>query len=158
MFLKVRCGCLLEKPAAQAALCPAGHRFGPAKSSTMSGASPPVDALEPEGWAHNGAGKIVRGKPRSKAVDAYFKHSRALQAEDVLRMQVVEGSACVGFAAESYDVEKHVETCKGTAWVFLLTGMTLIRSGISQDGEDHIHPDHLTEHIPKTPLQPGPSH
>jgi hypothetical protein len=78
-------------------------------SSTMSGSPPPVDVLEPEGWSHNKEGHIAEGRLGSKGYDAYFKHSRELQAQDVLRTKAVEvgGGACVGFAAESYDVEKH---------------------------------------------------
>ena len=116
----------------------------------MPGSPPPVDALEPGGWAHDGNGEIGEGKPRSKGSVAYFKHSRELQAQDVLRMQVVEGGdASVGFAAESYDVEKHWKTYKSIAWVFLTTGSTYISSDISEDGEEHYHFD-LGPHIPKT--------
>jgi hypothetical protein len=68
----------------------------------MSGSSPPVDALEPEGWKHNRWGEISEGLPQSKGERALFKHSRELQAQAVLRSKVVEvgGSAYVGFAAE----------------------------------------------------------
>jgi hypothetical protein len=111
----------------------------------MSGSSPPVDVLEPEDWKHSEGGEIAEGKPRSTGGRACFRHSRALQAQDVLRTKVVEvgGIACVGFAAESYDVEKHGETAKSTAWVNLSNGSTAICSAISQDGERHVHLLHL---------------
>ena len=66
-------------------------------------------------------------------------------------MQVVEGrNASVGFATESYDVEKHGATWKSTAWVWLESGTTRIGSDVSQNGEDHFHLDRLKDHIPKT--------
>ena len=120
----------------------------------MSGFSPPpVDVLAPEGWAHSEGGEIAEGKPQwCKGNAAYFMHSRELQAHDVLRTKVVKvgGIACVGFAAESYDVEKHGETDKSTAWVYLSNGTTVIYSDISRDGEEHIHRNHLNNYIPKT--------
>jgi hypothetical protein len=68
----------------------------------MSGSSPPpVDALTQEGWAHDEGGEIVKGKLQSKGVDAFFMHSRELQAQDVLRTRVEGGGAWVGFATES---------------------------------------------------------
>ena len=123
-----------------------------APSSTMSGSSPPVDVLAPEGWAHDGRGEVSEGKPQSKGgvEAALFMHSRELQAGDVLRTQVEGGGAWVGFAAESYDAEKHWETNKSTAWVSLSDGATDINSGISRDGEQHLHPNHLKDYIPKT--------
>ena len=103
------------------------------------------------GWSHDCYGEIAEGKPQSKGGAAYFRHSRELQAHDVLRTQVVEGGgAWVGFATESYDVEKHGETIKSTAGVSLSTGTTVIDSDISSDGEFHYHPDHLKGYIPKT--------
>jgi hypothetical protein len=118
---------------------------------SMSSSSPPVDVLAPEGWAHSEGGEMVEGKPRSCVGHAFFRHSRELQAHDVLRTQVVEGGgAWVGFATESYDVEKHGETIKSTAGVSLSTGTTVIDSDISSDGEFHYHPDHLKGYIPKT--------
>ena len=85
----------------------------------MSGSSPPVDALEPQGWAHNGNGEIAGRTPQSKGDFAPFKHSRELQAHDVLRTKVEGGAAYVGFATESYDVEKHGETVERIAVVNL---------------------------------------
>ena len=62
----------------------------------------------------------MEGKPQwCKGVFAPFKHSRELQAQDVLRTRVEEGNAVVGFATESYDVAKDRETMKGTAVVAL---------------------------------------
>ena len=119
----------------------------------MSGSSPPVDVLASEGWAHNEGGEIAEGEPRwCKGADASFMHSRELQAHDVLRTKVVQvgGYAYVGFAAESYGVEKHRETIKGTAVVWLSHGTTFIDSDISRDGEHHTHWDHLKDYIPKT--------
>jgi hypothetical protein len=118
----------------------------------MSGSSPPVDVLAPEGWAHNGNGEMAEGKPKSKGNWAPFKHSRELQAHDVSRTKVVEGGggAIVGFATESYDVEKHGETINSTAVVDLFDGTTVILSGISKDGEEHYHHSHLKDYIPKT--------
>lgn len=118
----------------------------------MSGSPPPVDVLAPEGWAHDGNGEITEGKPQSTGgfVAAPFKHSRELQAQDVLRTKVVEGrNARVGFATESYDVEKHGETIESTAWVNLFNGTTVIRSDISQDGEQHVHNYHLKDYMVK---------
>ena len=118
----------------------------------MSGSSPPVDVLAPEGWAHNGAGKIAGGEPQCRSRMgglAPFKHSRELQAQDVLRTKVVEGrEAWVGFAAESYDVEKDGETYKSTAFVELRDGMTRINTDINEDGQHHFHNCHLRPHIP----------
>jgi hypothetical protein len=119
----------------------------------MSGGSPPpVDVLEPEDWAHSEGGEIAEGKPQwCKGGWTYFKHSRELQAQDVLRMQVVEGGeAIVGFATESYDLEKVSETIMSTAYVWLSDGTTVIDSGISQDGQQHVHHGHLKDYIPKT--------
>ena len=131
-------------------------------TATMSGGSPPpVDVLEPEGWAHNGNGEIAEGRPQwCEGGVARFRHSRELQAQDVLRTRVVEeGNAYVGFATESFDVDKHVETITSTAVVGLPVGTTLIHTGISEDGEEHYHPRHLKDLIPKTlPYRPGPSH
>ena len=77
-----------------------------------------MESLEAEGWAHNGAGEIAEGKPQwCQGNTARFRHSRELQAQDVLRTQVVEGRAFVGFATEIFDVEKHVETRKSIAVV-----------------------------------------
>ena len=67
-----------------------------------------------------------------------------------MRTRVEGGNARVGFAAESYDVEKHRETVKSTAVVSLSDGTTIINSDISKDGEKHIHHDHLKDYIPKT--------
>ena len=80
---------------------------------------------------------MVEGKPQSKGAWAHFKHSRELQPQDVLRTKVVQVGldAIVGFATESYDVEKHGETVNSTARVNLSTGTTVIKSDISQDGE-----------------------
>ena len=119
----------------------------------MLGSSPPpVDVLEAEGWKHNDAGEIAEGKPQIKGYNGRFRHSRELQAQDVLRTKVVQvgGSASVGFAAESFDVEKHVETYKSIAVVGLSDGTTVIWPDISRDGEQHIHYDHLRDYIPKT--------
>ena len=120
----------------------------------MSGCAAPAarpDALDPEGWAHDEGGEIAEGKPQAKSYVADFRHSRELQAGDVLRTKVVEGrGAFVGFAAESYDVEKHGATVNSTARVNLSTGTTVIRSDISRDGERHAHHGHLKDYIPKT--------
>ena len=118
----------------------------------MLGSSPPpVDALKAEGWAHNGNGEVSEGKPQCKGGWAHFRHSQELQAQDVLRTKVVKGGiAYVGFAAESFDVEKHVETVKSTAGVSLINGSTIILSAISQDGQQHIHSHHIKDYIPKT--------
>ena len=58
----------------------------------------------------------------------------------------------VGFASAQFNAEKHVETHTSTAWVWLGDGSTLIRSDISQDGQEHIHPGHLRPHIPEAPF------
>ena len=64
--------------------------------------------LDTAGWAHNGMGEIVNGQMRGPEGfrEAFFKHSRALQAKDVWRMRVEGGYAHVGFATEKYNVEK----------------------------------------------------
>ena len=68
-----------------------------------------------------------------------------------MRMKVVAGgSARVGIAAEGFDVERHVETWKSIAEVELDTRMTVIRSDISEDGEQHYHFGLLKDYIPKT--------
>jgi hypothetical protein len=119
----------------------------------MSAPSPPVDALEPEGWSHDEGGHITEGRPQSNGGWAYFKHARSLQAKDVWRMRVeVGGTAWVGFASEQFNVEKHGETHKSTAWVDLYSGSTDIDTAISQDGQDHYHPRHLHPHIPEAPF------
>jgi hypothetical protein len=56
----------------------------------------------------------------------------------------------VGFATESYDVEKRGETLTSTAWVSLFNGTTVIKSDISKDGEEHLHACFLKDYIPKT--------
>ena len=114
----------------------------------------PLGALEPQGWSHDGWGEITEGRPQCKDGDfAVFKHSRALLAKDVWRMRVeVGGDARVGFATEQYNVEKHGETGKSTAWVKLNTGMTCIRPDISHDGQPHYHDGHLGPYIPEAPF------
>jgi hypothetical protein len=107
--------------------------------------------LDTAGWAHNGSGEIVNGQTRSPKGDfAFFVHSQELQAGDVWRMRVEGGCAWVALATEQYNVEKHVETYKSTASLYLGNGMTRIYSDISQDGERHHHPGHLKDHIPDT--------
>jgi hypothetical protein len=39
-----------------------------------------------------------------------------------------------------------------TAWVCLDDGTTVIRTDISQDGQQHFHDGHLSPHIPKAPF------
>ena len=115
--------------------------------------APPVDALDPEGWSHNGNGEITEGRPQGNGDGgARFKHTRSLQAKDVWRMRVeVGGWAWVGFASEHYNAEKHMETYDSTAWVFLDNGTTFIYPDISRDGEEHInYGAHLKDYIPKT--------
>ena len=119
----------------------------------MLGSSPlPVDALAPEDWKHDEGGEISEGNPQSKGLFAPFKHSRELQAHDVFKTKVIKvgGGAIVGFATENYDVEKPGKTRKSIAVVDLSGGTTVIFSDISRDGEDHVHPDHLKDYIPKT--------
>jgi hypothetical protein len=107
--------------------------------------------LDTAGWAHNGNGEIVNGETRSPEGDAaYFKHAQELQGGDVWRMRVEGGSALVGFATEQFNVEKGRETYESTAFVALDTGTTSIYPDMSQDGQDHWHPDHLKDHIPET--------
>jgi hypothetical protein len=119
----------------------------------MSAPSPPVDALEPQGWSHNGGGEIIEGRPQSKGGGAFFKHTRALQPKDVWRMRVqVGGIACVGFATEQYNAEKDRETYKNTAEVWLDNGTTCIYADISEDGQEHCYPRHLLFQIPKAPF------
>ena len=65
----------------------------------------------------------------------------------------VEGGRArrVGIAGEGYDVERHGETVQSTAYVWMHDGTTNIWSKISQDGEYHVHDDHLKDHhLPKT--------
>jgi hypothetical protein len=118
----------------------------------MSGA--PLGGLDPAGWACNEYGEIKNGEPQCKEDDydvGCFKHSQSLEPEDVLRMKVVaRGGALVGIAAEGYDVERDGETYKSTAFVWLYTGTTQIRSDISEDGEDHFHYGLLKDYIPET--------
>ena len=72
-----------------------------AQSFTMDVSSPPVDALEPDGWSHNEGGEIIERRPQSNGYYAFFKHTRPLQAKDVWRMRVeVGGFAFVGFASD----------------------------------------------------------
>ena len=119
----------------------------------MSAPSPPVDALEPEGWSHDEGGEIIEGRPQGKGGYPYFKHTRSLQAKDVWRRRLKsEGVRFVEFATEQYNAEKHGETYESTAWVHLYTGMTCINTDISQDGEDHYHDCHLGPHIPEAPF------
>ena len=82
----------------------------------------------------------------------HCKHSQPLEAEDVWRMKVEGGRARrVGIAGEGYDVERHGETVQSTAYVWMHDGTTNIWSKISQDGEYHVHDDHLKDHhLPKT--------
>ena len=92
------------------------------------------------------------GKPQSKGQVASFRgsfrHSRELQAQDVLRTRVEGGGrAWIGFATESYNVEKDGETRRSTAFFSLSDGTTKIGSDISQD--KHLHFDHLGDYIPK---------
>ena len=108
----------------------------------MSGAAS-LGALPPAGWKCDEGGENKNGEPQCKGEEeggALFKHSQSLEAEDVLRMKVIAGrGAWVGIAAEGYDAERHGETAKSTAVVWLVSGMTVINSGISEDGEQHVH-------------------
>ena len=108
--------------------------------------------LDPSLWQFGDNGEMPGGHPQSKGkLDAYFKHSQSLDPEDVWRMQVVEGAGVnVGIATEEYDVERHGETYKRTAVVWLGDGTTDIDTDISLDGKDHYHEDHLKDYIPKT--------
>ena len=122
------------------------------KRRKMSGGAQPVP-LAPEDWRYSEGGEIVNGvlgqSPTSRGV--YFKHPQELQGGDVWSMRVTEGGgALVGFANEGLDVERWGETYQNTAWVELGDGTTVINSGISPDGEDHYHEDHLKDHIPET--------
>ena len=94
---------------------------------TMSGAS--LGGLDPAGWNCREEGEIRNGELQCKEEEeegALFKHSQSLEAEDFLRMKVVAGfGACVGIAAEGYDVERDEETYKSTAYVKLSTGRRL---------------------------------
>ena len=56
----------------------------------------------------------------------------------------------VGFATERYDVEKHGETYNSTTRLYLSNGSTDIYSDISEDGQEHEHPDHLEDQLPET--------
>ena len=107
--------------------------------------------LDTAGWAHSEEGEVANGQTQSEGGDAYFKHNQELQGGDVWRTRAeVGGYALVGFATEKYNVEKDGETCESTAWVCLGDGTTNIDTGISLDGEEHFHPDHLEDHIPET--------
>ena len=59
-------------------------------------------------------------------------------------------NAVVGFAGQQYDPKKHRETFRSTVRAYLCDGTTAVASDIVQDGEDHIHPEHFKDHIPKT--------
>ena len=149
----------------------------------MSGAAS-LGALPPAGWVCSEGGECEDGETRCKEVVkeekedededededddgdgnewAYFKHSQSLQAGDVWRMKMIAGgTAWVGIAAEAYDVERHCETYKSSAWVDLSNGTTDIQPGISEDQEyneaiqfklnvEHRHPRRLKDLIPKT--------
>jgi hypothetical protein len=118
----------------------------------MSGAAS-RGGLDPAGWKCDENGEIKNGEPQCKDEKHYalFKHSQSLEAEDVSRMKVVAGGgAQVGIAAEGFDVERHWETQKSTAVVFLECGSTEIRSDISEDGKEHVHHDLFKDRIPKT--------
>ena len=125
------------------------------KRRRMSGGAPPVP-LAPGDWSHSEGGEIVNGVlgmiPTSSH-HAYFKHARELQGGDLWRMRVGGGgrSACVGFAAEGYDIERDGETYKSIAVVSLFDGSTIVRSDISRDGQQHYHDDHLKDNIPNIP-------
>ena len=68
-----------------------------------------------------------------------------------MRMKVVAGGgACVGIAAEGYDVERRDEMWASTAEVLLDNGSTVIHPDISEDGEFHFHHGLLKDYIPKT--------
>jgi hypothetical protein len=57
----------------------------------------------------------------------------------------------VGIVAEEYDVERHNQTVKSTAFLCLyIDGMTVIHSDISKDGEQHVHYGLLKDYIPET--------
>jgi hypothetical protein len=107
--------------------------------------------LDTAGWAHNAKGEVVNGGTRSpEGGDAFFKHAQELQRGDVWRMRVEGGDAMVGFAAEKYNAEKHLETRESTARVELGNGSTVINTDISEDGQNHFHIGHLEDHIPET--------
>ena len=67
-------------------------------------------------------------------------------------MRVEVGDAAIGFATEQFNVEKHGETDKSTAWVRLDTGTTDIDTDISQDGLEHFLISHLGPHVPEAPF------
>jgi hypothetical protein len=114
-----------------------------------------LHALEAAGWEFSQWGKIMNGQPQSTGIggSAYFKHSRPLEAADVLKMRVQVGTyAFVGLCGQAYDVEKYGETYKSTAWMDLHDGTTRIFSGLSQDAQDHSHLSHVGPYIPKAPF------
>jgi hypothetical protein len=141
------------------AAAPAGaapYRYKLMKFKLLGGSALPYlgDALEPEGWSYDEDGEITEGRPQCKEKEyAPFKHTRALQAEDVWRMKVEAGrDAFIGFATEKYNAEKDWETKESSAGMRLDVGTMCIGNAISQDGEKHYHYGHLRLHIPEAPF------
>ena len=124
-----------------------------AEAEAASAADP--DAIDGTGWADDGKGEVVAGKPRLK--DGYgrhdyacFKHSQATPTGDVWTMQVDEEGqyAYIGFAGADFDPARYGETCNSTATVHLGDGTTYIFPDLSLDGQQHHHRDHLGPHLP----------
>ena len=85
-----------------------------AEAEAASAADP--DAIDGTGWADDGKGELVAGKPRLK--DGYarhdyacFKHSQATPTGDVWTMQVdEEGQYCM----RTLDLRELISTLRGT--------------------------------------------
>ena len=112
--------------------------------------------LETTGWAHNGHGEFgPSGQPQGKDAfeEATFTHSQELHAADVWRMRFEAGQhAVIGLAGVGHSVEEHEETFPITAVMDLITGTTCINSGLSLDGQQHLHHGQLRPYIPKAPF------
>ena len=117
------------------------------------GNDPTPGGGEDDAWKHCVGGEVVEGRPQWRSGvkrKAYFKNKKPLRGGDVWRMRLDNFVyAVVGFAGEEYEPASHsMVHASHLCELFLFDGKTVIHSGISLNGEDHVHHGHVK--IPKS--------
>jgi hypothetical protein len=115
-----------------------------------------IGGEDPE--SHDDLGSLLDQEDRENYLDfedreAYFKHSQPFLPGDVLRFTVDEclEFSSSGFAGAELDPSKFFseEISSAAAWVHLGDGTTSVLGGISLDGRDYSHDDHIFAHLPE---------
>jgi hypothetical protein len=124
-----------EKAAAEATANAEAQKGAAAKAAEEKAAA--ATSLNTSGWVHSDKGE---------------KHCQPVHSGVIWRARVEGGAnAWVGFADERYDPTRGDETSQGcTASVSLTGGASHINPGLSLDGEEHCHSDHLVAYVPKS--------